>query len=191
MIKKFNSLKYILAISKCSLTIIFIVGIMNLVSFQYLGGSDKLILSILLIALGALVAVHINNDISFRTFTIRSKTENNLIGKKVITIKWYLKLVLLFCGVKDFLYDNRIFSETVIILNVFRENKIYLDKVFIKKNKTTLIIEGLFLILYTVGIGLFTIICINHFIIMALPVGFLLNGDNMEIVHKPLRKLFL
>ena len=56
MIKKFNSLKYILAISKCSLTIIFIVGIMNLVSFQYLGGSDKLILSILLIALGALVS---------------------------------------------------------------------------------------------------------------------------------------
>lgn len=191
MIKNFNSLKYILAISKCSSTIIFIVGIMNLVGFQYLEGIDKSILFILLAAVAALVAVHISKDISFRTFTARCRTEKNLVGKKVITIKWYLKLILLFGGVKDFLYDNRIFSENVIILNVFRENKIYLDKVFIKKNKITIVIESLFLILYTVGVVLFTIVCINHFIIMALPVGFLFNGDNMTIVHKPLRKLFL
>lgn len=191
MMKRFNSLKYILAMSKCSLTIIVITGIMNLVGFANLSGGEQAILIILLAGMAVTVAVHIKNDIAFRTFNIRSRTENNLVGKKIITLKWYVKLVLLFGGVKDFLYDNRIFSENVVILNVFKGNKVYLDKVFIKKNRTTLILECLFLIVYTIGIVLFTIVCINHFIFAILPVALLLNGDTMTIIHKPLRKLFL
>ncbi|MGL5614935.1 MAG: hypothetical protein ACRDD2_01725 [Sarcina sp.] len=191
MKRKFNSLKYILAITKCSLTIVMVVGFLKFLNFKYLMPANQFLVLVLMSIVVGFIAKYINEDINFKTFNNKSRTENNLLGKKMVTIKWYLKLVLLFLGVKDFLYDNMIFSENVVILNVFKGNKVYLDRVFVKKNKKTLILEYLFLAVYTVSIIAFMVLCIKYVQFAIFPVILLFNGDNLKVVHKPLRKLFL